>query len=123
MYKSFRLLFAALLVFALSALCSAQSTTTGAVGIVATDPQGAVVPNATVTVHNTETNKEDTATTDGEGRARIVNLQPGTYTVTVNGSGFGAYTQNSVVVEIGRVTSIEAKLTLGTQTAQVEVTS
>jgi outer membrane receptor protein involved in Fe transport len=123
MHKSFRLLFAALLVFALSVLCSAQSTTTGAIGVSVTDPQGAVVANAAVTVRNTETSKEDTATTDSEGRARIVNLQPGTYSVTVNGSGFGAYTQNAVVVEIGRVTSLDVPLTLGTQTAQVEVTS
>src|SRR4051794_17849070 len=123
MHKSFRFLFAALLVFALSALCSAQSTTTGAIGVSVTDPQGAVVANAAVTVRNTETSKEDTATTDSEGRARIVNLNPGTYSVTVNGSGFGAYTQNAVVVEIGRVTSLDVPLTLGTQTAQVEVTS
>jgi len=123
MYKSFRLLFAALLVFALSAAALAQSTTSGAIGVVVTDPQNAVVPNATVTIHNTETNKEDTATTDSEGRARIVNLQPGTYSVTVNGSGFGAYTQNKVVVEVGVVTSLEVPLALTTQTANVEVTS
>lgn len=123
MYKSIRLFFAALMVFALCAMVSAQSTTTGAVGVVVTDPQGAVLPNATVTIRNIETNKEETATTDSEGRARVVNLQPGTYSVTVNATGFGAYNQDKIVVEIGRVTSVEAKLALGTQTAQVEVTS
>src|SRR5947209_11354213 len=123
MYKFFRLSLATLLVFMLSALAAAQSTTTGAVGVTVTDPKGAVVANAAVTVHNTETNKDDTATTDGEGRARVVNLQPGTYTVTVNATGFGAFTQEKVVVEVGRVTSLETPLSLGTQTAQVEVTS
>src|SRR5438874_1124491 len=123
MHKSFRLFLATLLVFALSALAFAQSTTTGAIGVTATDPKGAVVANATVTVHNTETNKEDTAMTDGEGRARVVNLQPGTYTVTINASGFGVYTQDKVVVEVGRVTSLETPLTVGGQTANVEVTS
>src|SRR5918911_3180672 len=54
MYKSIRLFFAALMVFALCAIASAQSTVTGAVGVVVTDPQGAVVPNATVTVRNIE---------------------------------------------------------------------
>jgi outer membrane receptor protein involved in Fe transport len=123
MYKSFRLFFATLLVFTLSVLASAQSTVTGAIGVTVTDPQGAVVANAAVTAHNIETNKDDTATTDGEGRARIVNLQPGTYTVTINVSGFGTYTQDKVVVEVGRVTSLETPLSVGGQTANVEVTS
>jgi outer membrane receptor protein involved in Fe transport len=123
MYKFFRLSLATLLIFMLSALAAAQSTTTGAVGVTVTDPKGAVVANAAVTVHNTETNKDDTATTDGEGRARVVNLQPGTYTVTVNATGFGPFKQDTVVVEVGRVTSLETPLPLNTQTAQVEVTS
>jgi hypothetical protein len=123
MHKFFRLLLATLLVFALSALAFAQSTTTGAIGIVVTDPQGAVVPNAAVTVRNIETNKEETATTDDSGRARVVNLNPGTYTVTVNGSGFGAFTQEKVVVEVGNVTPLEVPLSVGGQTANVEVTS
>jgi hypothetical protein len=123
MYKLYRLPLAALLVFILSALAFAQSTTTGAIGITATDPQGSVIPNAAVTVRNTGTNKEETATTDSEGRARVVNLQPGTYAVTVNASGFGAFTQERVTVEIGNVTSIDVPLTIGGQTANVEVTS
>ncbi|MDT4952812.1 MAG: hypothetical protein QOJ02_950 [Acidobacteriota bacterium] len=123
MRKLSKLTLAALFVFILSALAFAQSTTTGAVGITTTDPQGAVIANATVTVRNIETNKEETAVTDSEGRARVVNLQPGTYAVTVNASGFGAYTQDKVVVEIGRVTSLDVPLTVGGQTANVEVTS
>ncbi|MDQ1422130.1 MAG: hypothetical protein QOJ52_4092, partial [Acidimicrobiaceae bacterium] len=123
MHKFFRLSFATLLVFALSVMAFAQSTTTGAIGMVVTDPQGAVVPNAAITVRNVETNKEDTATTDSEGRARVVNLQPGTYSVTVNGSGFGAFTQEKVVVEVGAVTSLDVPLSVGGQTANVEVTS
>lgn len=99
----------------------AQSTTTGAIGVVATDPQGAVVAAATVTVRNLETNKEDTATTDDEGRARIVNLQPGKYLLKVNAAGFGSFTQDQVVVEVGRVTSIEVPLAVGSVENTVEV--
>ena len=55
----------------------AQSTTQGAVGGTVKDPQGAVVANATVTVRNEETNKELSATTDDEGRFRVVQLDPG----------------------------------------------
>ena len=116
--------FASLLVLALCAIGAlAQSTTTGAIGITVTDPNGAVVAGAAVTVKNVETNKEDTATSDDEGRARIVNLQPGTYTITVKASGFGDFTQENVVVEIGTVNSLDAKMAIGSATSVVEVTS
>src|ERR1044071_9465117 len=120
MHKFFRLCFATLLVFALSALAFAQSTVTGAIGVTATDPQGAVVPNANVKVVNLGTNQETTDVTDGEGRARIVNLQPGTYSLTVEASGFGTFTQDKVIVEVGLVTSVEAALAVGQAPGQVE---
>jgi len=118
MSKLLRLTLVTCLFVAASALTTfAQSTVTGGIGGAVTDPNGAVVPNASVTSRNIETNKEDTATTDHEGRYRIVNLQPGTYTVTINGQGFGAYTQEKVVVEVGRITEIGAQLSVGPQSA------
>jgi Carboxypeptidase regulatory-like domain/TonB dependent receptor-like, beta-barrel len=125
MSKLLRLSLVTCLFVALTALNAfAQSTVSGAIGGNVTDPNGAVVPNATVTSRNIETNKEDTATTDSEGRFRIVNLQPGTYTVTVNASGFGAFNQERVVVEVGRITSLDASLALGQAVAgDVNITS
>ena len=91
---------------------AAQSTTQGAIGGSVKDPQGALVPNATVVVKNDETNKEVTATTDADGNFRVTQLQPGTYTVTVNASGFAAYNAK-VTVEVGLVTPVDAALTVG----------
>jgi outer membrane receptor protein involved in Fe transport len=123
MRKIFSFSFAALLVLALSAFSvMAQSTTTGAIGITVTDPKGAVVPGATVVARNSETNKEETATTDDEGRARITNLQPGTYTVTAEGSGFGKFTQQNIVVEVGVVSSVEAVMAIAGGENIVEIT-
>lgn len=123
MRKIFSFSFAALLVLALSAFSAmAQSTTTGAIGVTVTDPKGAVVPGATVVVRNSETNKEETATTDDEGRARITNLQPGTYTVTAEGSGFGKFTQQNIVVEVGVVSSVDAVMAISGGENIVEVT-
>jgi hypothetical protein len=102
---------------------AAQSTTQGAIGGVVKDPKGAVVQGAAVTVKNEETNKETAATTDDEGRFRVVQLDPGNYTVTVASSGFGNYTQSKVVVEVGRVTSLDVPLSVGGSTETVEVTS
>ena len=102
-----------LLIFCLAfgaASAAAQSTTQGAVGGTVKDPQGAVVANASVTVKNEETNKEVSATTDDEGRFRVVSLDPGNYTVVINASGFAGFTQQKVVVEVGRVTPLDINL-------------
>src|SRR5207302_6528183 len=78
MSKILRFSFAAFLVFTISAIAFGQSTTTGAIGGLVTNPNKEVIPGASVTVKNTGTNKEDSATTDDQGRFRIVNLEPGT---------------------------------------------
>jgi outer membrane receptor protein involved in Fe transport len=100
-----------------------QSTTQGAIGGVVKDPQGAIVQNANVTVKNEETNKEMTGTTDSEGRFRVPQLDPGNYTVTVNATGFAAFTQQKVVVEVGRITPLDVNLSVGGATETVQVTS
>lgn len=100
-----------------------QSTTDGAIGGSVKDPNAAVVAGASVTVRNVETNKEMTAQTDDEGRFRVVQLQPGTYAVKVNASGFGEYSREGVVVEVGRVTNVDVDLSVTARTETVEVTS
>ena len=77
MLKIVRLSFVSLLVLALSAVAFAQSTTTGSIGGVVTNPAKEVVAGAEVTAKNIGTNKEDTATTDDTGRFKVANLQPG----------------------------------------------
>src|SRR4029079_5815038 len=107
MLKTPRLFLVCLLTLGLSAVAFAQSTTTGAIGGVVQNPNKEVVPGASVTVKNTGTNKEDSATTDDTGRFKVANLQPGTYDLTVNSSGFSPITQQNVIVEIGRETNLE----------------
>lgn len=53
-----------------------------------TDPQGDVVPNATVTLTSNETNISKTATTGSSGVYSIAGLAPGTYSLVVEGPGF-----------------------------------
>ena len=123
MSKTAKLFFVSLLVLALSAVSFAQSTTTGAVGGVVTNPNKEVVTGAAVTVRNIGTNKEDSATTDDTGRFKVANLQPGNYAVAVNSSGFSPMTVENVVVEIGRETNLEVALAVGPVTGTVDVSA
>jgi len=111
------------MVFALTAIGLAQSTTTGSIGGVVTNPNKEVVPGAAVTVKNAGTNKEDTATTDDTGRFKVANLQPGIYSVSVNAAGFSQITQENVVVEVGRETGLEVSLSVGPVTGTVDVSA
>ncbi|MDX6404137.1 MAG: hypothetical protein QOH70_1592 [Blastocatellia bacterium] len=124
MSKFLRLSFASLALVALCALGTmAQSTVTGAINGTVTNPNKEVVVGATITAKNTGTNKETTATADDNGGFKIVNLEPGTYTVTVNGSGFAPFTNENVVVEVGRSTTLDVGLSVQGVTGTVQVTA
>lgn len=118
-----RLLVALILVGILIPAALAQSTTEGAIIGTVVDPQGAVVPNATVTVRNVGTNAEQTVTTDGSGFFRVTRLQPASYSVTVKAQGFAAYKVTEVIVNIGTSTEISATLKPGGTSETVEVKS
>jgi outer membrane receptor protein involved in Fe transport len=102
----------------------AQSTVTGGINGTVTDPQGAVVPNAAITVTNLGTNAVVNATSSAEGSFRITNLQPGTYSVEIAATGFTAFKVEKVVIEVGQTTALNAALTVGpASTTTVEVTA
>jgi Carboxypeptidase regulatory-like domain len=99
----------------------AQSAVTGAIGGSVNDPNKAVVPNATVTIRSLDTNKTETATTNAEGLFRFTNLQTGRYELIITASGFAEYKQEQVVVEVGRLISIDATMKVGGTEATVEI--
>ena len=99
----------------------AQSTVTGGINGSVTDPQGGVVPNATITVTNIGTNAVVTVTANADGGFRVSNLQPGSYRVETTVTGFAPAKAENVIVEVGQSTNVDIPLTLGTATAEVEV--
>ena len=101
----------------------AQNQTSGGVVGKVTDPQGAVVPNATVVATNTGTNNSSTVVTGDDGGYRITNLQPGTYSVSTTVNGFAPAKAENVIVQVGVLTPIEFRLSVGGQTAVVNITA
>ena len=85
-----------------------------------TDPSGAVVSGAKVTVtqENTAFSREDT--TNSAGEFNIPSLPPATYTVTIDATGFKKYVQN-VVMLADQVRNMQIRLEVGAQTQQVTV--
>jgi len=114
----------ALMVIVLFA-CSAfgQSATDGAIGGTVLDSSGAAVPNAKVTVKNHGTNAEETVMTDDTGYFRVGKLQPATYTVAVEVQGFTPFRAEQVIVQVGSVTEISARLNVGSASATVVVSA
>ena len=113
--------FAIIVIVLLACGALAQSTTDGAIGGSVTDPSGAVVPNAKVTVISNSTNAEQSTNTDGTGFFRVAKLQPGSYTVKVEAAGLASYTAESVIVAIGSLTDFSPKLSLASAGATVQV--
>ncbi len=117
------LLFAMFLCFVKIPAARAQSTTDGAIGGTVTDPSGGVVPNATVVTENLGTGAKETGTTDGGGRYQIIHLQPGLYSLEVTSDGFAAFKALKVTVEVGRTTTIDARLEVKTASETVVTTA
>ncbi len=110
------------LLFSLSAIGFAQeSTVKGNLGGTVTDPTGAVVGGANVTI--TGPTGERSATTDAEGRFLFQVLTPGYYSVKISKEGFKTAETKSAEVVTGRTSSVSMKLELGASATTIEVTS
>jgi len=116
-----RLLVTLLLTALISLTAAAQSLTSGDITGQVSDPSGAVVPNATVTLKNNQTGATQTGTTDAQGVYRFSLLSPGAYTVTVSAPNFQAARQ-IVSASVGQATTRNIQLALGGATQTVEVT-
>ncbi len=86
-----------------------------------TDPKGAAIPAASVTVTNQVTKQEFTAVTDGQGRYKIEGLPAGLYSVRVSVKGFNEGRREDVNVEDDATASIDVHLEIAPVEAQVKV--
>ncbi len=101
-------------------LLSAQTFRGTILGTV-TDPSGAVVSGAKVTVRNVGTGLERSTQTSADGSYSVPELPIGNYTVTITQSGFQTSATTGVVVEVARESRVDAQLRTGRATETVEV--
>ncbi len=117
--NSRKILQLAALFLGLASLIWAQAETGQITGSV-TDPSGAVVAGAAITVKNVNTGAERNDTTNSSGLYAVTNLQPGQYEVSVGAAGFATYKQK-VGVSVGEKVGVDIRLMVGQEVTTVEV--
>jgi len=87
------------------------------------DSSGAVVPDAKVTITNDATGISVKTTSDKSGRYTFTDLQPASYSITVESTGFSRLVQSGVVLRVSQQSVLDLKLQVGATTTSVEVKS
>ena len=116
---SLRIVCCALLVFFVTTIAGAQfrASIQGTV----TDTSGGLIPEATVTVTNKGTAKEEKVTTSNEGFYRVSALAPGSYTVSVEKTGYKKKVFENVTVNAEATQGLDITLDVGDVSAVVTV--
>jgi hypothetical protein len=117
-----RLALASLLSFVLilPSVVLAQTVTSGDIAGTITDPSGAAVPNAKVTLKNDETGATQTTTSNGTGAYRFALLNPGTYTITAASQGLQA-SPHQTEVAVGQASMVNIQMQVSAASTTVEV--
>jgi hypothetical protein len=103
---------------------TAASAQSGAIEGRVVDSSAAVVPGVTVEAASPALiERSRTATTDGSGVYKIIDLRPGIYTVTFTLAGFQVVKRESIELTTGFTATVNATLTLGSLTESVTVTT
>ena len=102
-------------------MCLAQSDRGSVSGIV-TDPSGAALTGAKVTITNAAMGTQNSTVTTGAGDYTIPELSAGEYSLTVVAPGFSKLVRNGVTVSVGETARVDLKLGVGQETATITVT-
>jgi len=107
----------------LPTIAGAQAVTTGSIAGLVRDASGAVLPGVTVEASSPVLiEKVRTAVTDGEGRYNLVDLRPGTYTVTFALTGFSTVRREGIALSAGFAATVNADLRVGALEETITVT-
>jgi len=95
--------------------------TSGIEGTVS-DPTGAVVPGATVTIKNEETGASQTAQTQDSGSFRFTTLPSSAFTVSVSAQGFKTTVQEHIQLPVAETKTVNIRMVVGGTDSTVTVT-
>src|SRR6202795_2865879 len=107
--------------FALRVPVLAQGETTSAIAGSVTDPTGAAIPGATVTLTSVENGLKRSVKTDDAGRFSFPQLKPGTYAVKAEADRFEAQQNNTVSAGLGQKQTVDFKLNIASATESILV--
>jgi hypothetical protein len=108
--------------FLLTSTAAAQTGTTSLRGTVV-DQTGGVIQGAKVTISNPIRAVERTGTTSASGAYEFLSLPPGTYSLSVEMTGFRTYRQNGLQLLVDSPATVNMKLELGATTETIEITA
>ncbi len=118
-FRRSQILFLGCLLVSGAATTYAQTDTARVTGEI-TDPSGAVIPNAIVTITNTEQGTVASAKTDGSGDFTISGLTRGSYQIKVEAQGFSSVQQN-FPLDVSQTKQLNLNLKAGAETQTVTV--
>jgi len=113
--------FLALLVFLVEPIPASAQLYSGSITGVVSDPSGAVIPNAQVTLTDTGKGFDYKTTTSAVGRYLLRSLPPSTYKLTVESTGFAPSTQDRIVLDVDQNATVDVTLRVGGTMQAVEV--
>jgi Carboxypeptidase regulatory-like domain/TonB dependent receptor/TonB-dependent Receptor Plug Domain len=96
---------------------------TGDLSVTVSDPNGASVTNATLTLKNVQENTTITGYTNAAGNYIFGELKPGSYSLEIKAQGFQPQHLNDITIQLAQRAAVGVKLTLGTVTETVNVSA
>jgi hypothetical protein len=119
-YSTLSLLF---IVLCCAAVLSLAQSDRGSVSGIVTDPTGAGITGARVTITNAAMGTQNSTITTGAGEYTVPELPAGVYSVTAVEPGFATLIRNGVTVSVGETAHVDLKLSVGQGTATITVTA
>jgi hypothetical protein len=107
----------------LAAVPTYAQLSTASVNGVVRDPKGAVIPGATVVLHNVDTSVDHTSVSNKTGEYVILNITPGHYTLQATSQGFDSQKVSAFVLAVDQIATFNFTLAVGSTTQSVTVSA